>query len=57
MFVRVHLDEGNPVFVIGDLFQLHDFVVVVDCLLVDVVGQEIHDVFVDVFYVENVGQL
>jgi hypothetical protein len=47
--VGVDLDEGDPVFEIGDFFQFHDLVVVVDCFFVEGVGQQVDDGLVDVF--------
>jgi hypothetical protein len=56
-FVRINFNKSHSIFIIGDLLQLHDFVVIVDCLLVNAMRKEVYNVLVKVFDVENISQL
>lgn len=51
--MRVDLQEGYPLSVVGNFLKFHDFVVVVDGLIVEGMGQQIDDMFVDVADVED----
>jgi hypothetical protein len=55
--IGIHLQEGHSVLIVGYFLQLHDLVVVVDGLLIEGVGQQIDDVLVDAFEVENSSHL
>ena len=56
-FMRINFNKSHSIFIIGDLLQLHDFVVIVDCLLVNAMRKEVYNVLVKVLDVENISQL
>ena len=53
----IDLHETNPFLIVGYFLQLHDLVVVIDGLLIEMVRQQVDNVAVDVANVEDSGQL
>ena len=57
MWFGVDLHETNPFLIVRYFLQLHDLVVIINGLLIEMVRQEIDDVAVDIANVEYSGQL
>lgn len=55
--VRINLNEGHPLSEIGDFFELHDLIVIVDSILVEGVGEHVDDGLADAFEVEDTSDL
>lgn len=56
-FLRINLDKSDSFFVIRNLFEFHNFIVVINGFFIEVMRQEIYDVFVNVFNVKYIGEL
>jgi hypothetical protein len=55
--VGIYLDKGHPVSEIGDFFELHDLIIVVDCFFVECIRQHVDDELADTFEVEDASNL
>ena len=49
----VYFNEGNSLLIVRNFLEFHNFIIIVDGILIDMIGEQINDVFVDVFNVED----
>lgn len=55
--LRINLDKDDSLLIVRNLLKFHNFVVVVNSILIDMVGQKINDMFIDIFDVEYFCEL
>ena len=55
--LRINLNKDDSLLIIRNFFKLHNFVVVVNSIFINMVGQKINDMFINIFYVEYFGEL
>lgn len=55
--LRINLDKDDSLLIIRNLFKLHNFVVVVNSIFINMMGQKIYDMFINIFYVEYFCEL
>ena len=55
--LRINLDKDDSLLIVRNLLKFHNFIVVVYSIFIDMVGQKINDVFIDIFDVEYFCEL
>lgn len=53
----ISLEKPHSFFIIGYFFKFHDFIVVIDCFLIELMWEKIDNMLVYVLYVENLYDL
>ena len=55
--LRINLNKDDSLLVIRNFLKFHNFIVIVDRIFIDMVGQKIDDVLIDIFDIEYFSEL